>query len=75
MPSRKVQRVGNIESMDRALHCNPTPLCLGHCVCVCDHMTSSGAGCGRTCTTDGIHYTNNTYDAAVQIWLNVISLN
>ena len=28
------------------------------------------AGCGPSCTHDGLHYSNATYDAAFQIWAN-----
>ena len=35
---------------------------------VCSFMMHSRAGCGDTCTNDGIHYINATYDAALQIW-------
>lgn len=28
------------------------------------------AGCGPECTHDGLHYSNATYDAALQIWMN-----
>ncbi|KAK9784750.1 hypothetical protein WJX73_000604 [Symbiochloris irregularis] len=33
------------------------------------HLTQ---GCGPTCTHDGLHYSNMTYDAAVQIFANQI---
>ena len=28
------------------------------------------AGCGPECTHDGLHYSNATYDAALQVWMN-----
>ncbi|CAL5218696.1 g407 [Coccomyxa viridis] len=31
------------------------------------HLTQ---GCGPSCTHDGLHYSNATYDAALQIWAN-----
>ena len=30
------------------------------------------AGCGARCTHDGLHYSNATYDAALQIWANLL---
>ncbi len=32
-------------------------------------------GCGPMCSHDGLHYSNATYDAALQIWaVNTLSL-
>ncbi|KAK9808799.1 hypothetical protein WJX72_003900 [[Myrmecia] bisecta] len=31
-------------------------------------------GCGAQCTHDGLHYSNATYDAALQIWVNNVRL-
>lgn len=31
-------------------------------------------GCGPDCTHDGLHYSNTTYDAALQIWINNLQL-
>ncbi|KAL3149930.1 hypothetical protein ABBQ38_013293 [Trebouxia sp. C0009 RCD-2024] len=35
------------------------------------HLTQ---GCGLDCTHDGLHYSNTTYDAALQIWINSLQL-
>lgn len=35
-----------------------------------DQHLGIAAGCGPRCTADGIHYSNATYDAALQIWGN-----
>lgn len=32
-------------------------------------------GCGAACTEDGIHYSNSTYDAALQVWANALALS
>lgn len=32
------------------------------------------AGCGPSCTHDGLHYSNTTYDLAVQIFANTVSV-
>lgn len=36
------------------------------------HLTR---GCGPDCTHDGLHYSNTTYDAALQIWANSLQLD
>ncbi|KAK9832424.1 hypothetical protein WJX74_009685 [Apatococcus lobatus] len=36
------------------------------------HLTQ---GCGPACTHDGLHYSNATYDAAMQIWANHLLLS
>lgn len=33
------------------------------------------AGCGPSCTHDGLHYSNATYDTAMQIWANHLLLS
>ena len=33
------------------------------------------AGCGPECTQDGLHFSNTTYDAALQIWVNSLWLH
>ena len=38
-------------------------------------MRALCAGCGADCTFDGLHYSNATYDAALQIYLNQLFLS
>lgn len=33
------------------------------------------SGCGASCTEDGIHYSNSTHDAALQIWANSLEMS
>ena len=38
-------------------------------------VVTASAGCGPACTHDGLHYSNATYDAAMQIWANHLLLS